>query len=343
MYKILVVLLLLPTCIFAQDKTVYDIPLPEELANLKQEGIQIYSTPHPNHPEFEDKDQESIVWKHSTIIKVDENITITETGAYLLNNGTWWKRESFNAKQSKEMFATKKLKLAAGDSLIYKKNWRYGQYTTSGWNFWYVKGINSKKEMVFAYHILETTGKMADGTEVLPLKMEGSELNWTGKASGESTYSLSGDIAKFSGRLVIKNGTPISTKIKVNVETMNHQDANLISHLKNKDFFDVNKHPLITFKSTEITATETEKEYRVKGQLCIIGNCQEETWTISMNDEEETYKVDFDIAVDRTRYGMNYKSSKSEEQSIADEIMCKGVFSFQKDYPGSMRWNSVEQ
>ncbi len=340
--KIFILLILvLPYYSIAQYEGIYNLPLPETFTNMKKK-VLIYSTPNPNYAAFETEEKQFIVWKHRTIIKATEDITIKETGAYLLRNGVWWKRASFNPKQTKEMFATKRLELAKGDSLVFEKNWRYGSYTQTGWNFWYVVATTASGEMIYGYDILETKGRFQDNTQVLPLKKKDSQLTWTGKA-GDSDYRLTGQITDFKGRIVVKEDVLMACSITLVMDSMTHEIPSLISHLKGKDFFSVKKYPESTFQSEKIEI-QSPNNYLVEGTLCLRGVCQKEAFNVALKITDKAYEAVFSASIDRTKYGMLFASSKEKKgkYSIADEIQFLGTFSFMKDYPGSMPWNQLK-
>ena len=192
MFRLILLFTLITSDCHAQYQDIYNLKLPNEFVK-KSSDLMIYSSPNPNYPERDQNNTQQVVWKHETIIKALENITIQETGAFLLYNGAWKKRVAFNKKQTKKYFNTNTLTLNKGDSIVFKENWRYDKYTSTGWNFWYVKATKPTGDTIYAYNILETKGAMADGTQVLLLKSKDSEVNWSGKAS-DSDYTLSGKI-----------------------------------------------------------------------------------------------------------------------------------------------------
>ncbi|MFK7798507.1 MAG: YceI family protein [Aureispira sp.] len=341
MKYLLILLLGLPFGVIAQYEGIYDLPLPEKFTDLKK-GIEIYSTPNPNYAEYEDANERAIVWKHATVIKATEAITIKETGAYLLHNGTWQLRASFNARKTKEMFDTKRLKLQQGDSVVFKENWRYGTVTQTGWNFWYVIGKTASGELYYGYEILETKGSLENGTQILPLKQKDSQLSWSGKA-GDSDYTLTGTLTDFTGRLVIQQDELEKCFLKINMDALQHEIPSLVNHLKNKDFFDVKQYPEASFQSTNIESIG-EHTYKVEGEFCLKGICNTEVFEIKLAVDEKAYTVQFEGAVDRTQYGVLYASSKQPDKqySIEDTIRFSGTFSFVKDYPGSMPWNTLK-
>lgn len=340
--KLFVLLILVfPYYSIAQYEGIDSLPLPSTFATMKKKAL-IYSSPNPNYAAFETEEKQYIVWKHRTVIKATEDVTIKETGAYLLRNGTWWQRAAFNPKQTKEMFATKSLKLETGDSLVFEKNWRYGSYTQTGWNFWYVIATTASGEAIYGYDILETKGRFEDNTQVLPLKKKDSKLTWTGKA-GDSDYGLTGTITDFGGRIIVKENVLIACSINLVMDSLEHEIPSLVKHLKDKEFFNVKKYPEATFQSEKIER-QSPNNYLVEGTLCLRGVCQKEQFSIELKITEKAYEAVFNAKIDRTKYGMLFASSKEKKgkYSIADEIQFLGTFSFMKDYPGSTPWSQLK-
>jgi polyisoprenoid-binding protein YceI len=336
----LILFLGLPTFTLAQYENIHKIPLPDEFSSAAN-AVEIYSTPNPNFAEYADEKKEEIVWKHSTIIKASEEMTITETGAFLLYNGTWQKRASFNKGQIKNMFATKTLDLKEGDSIVFKENWRYANLTETGWNFWYVKAKNKKGEELYGIDILETKGELADGTKILGLSSDSSIINWTGKA-GDSDYSLSGTIAEFDGKITVQKGILKDCSITIKTNSITHEMEALIGHLKSADFFDTETYPKAEFKTNSIQML-SDTTCQLKGDFTLRGITKEETINVKLQTTDKAYLMQYNLDIDRTKYGANYASSKApnENYKISDHFKLHGILYFQKDYPGSAPWNNV--
>ncbi len=254
--------------VLAQQEEVEAIPLPAELAGLPNE-LTIFSTPNPNFPEYIEKG-EKVAWKHSTTIKAEQSIRVVETGAYLLYYGSWWKRAAFNEEQTMDIFDTKSLELAPGDSIVYEKNWRVEPWTRSGWNFWYVKAVNPQGDTLMGYDILYTAGTLEDGTQVMPMLADDSNIKWTGKGDGD--YALTGTLNEFNGKIAYNDGILSDLNVSINMDSMSHEIPALIEHLKSKDFFHVSKYPGATFKAESMTLMENN-EWKIEGQLCMRGKC----------------------------------------------------------------------
>ncbi len=81
-----------------------------------------------------------------------------------------------------------------------------------------------------------------------------------------------GQFKTWSAKLAYDAANPAKSTIEVDVETasIDTRDAQRDGHLKSADFFESEKHPKMTFKSTKIEAAGTGK-YKVTGDLTIRG------------------------------------------------------------------------
>lgn len=323
--RYIILLSFLPTILFAQYEGVYDIPLPEEFNGMNQ-SITLYSSPNPDFPEYADETKNEIIWKHKTVIKANEKIKILETGAYLLNKGTWWRRAAFNKKQTKKMFAAKKMKLSEGDSVVFQENWRYGTYTQTGWNFWYVKGVNEKGEKVFGYEILETKGIMEDGTQLFPCMESESKL-----AIGNN------EINTLEGKITTKNEVIQSFRIKTN------NVSDLLGEYASENNFDLNK--LKEISRTEIIVINVseinEKSFLAKCDLLINGINEEYELEIEVEYSEKIISLNFIIEINPEKHQLFFKRKNTSKERNLQKIKIDFNLGFKKDYPGSMPWNDL--
>jgi polyisoprenoid-binding protein YceI len=62
-----------------------------------------------------------------------------------------------------------------------------------------------------------------------------------------------------------------SLEIEIDASTVDTKDATRDAHLKSPDFFDVEKYPTISFRSTAVRPGEGESEWKVDGGLTIRG------------------------------------------------------------------------
>ena len=88
--------------------------------------------------------------------------------------------------------------------------------------------------------------------------------------------NVRGEFTKLEGTVSYDPAKPEATRIEasVDVDSLNTRDAQRDGHLKSPDFFDAEKFPKITFKSTAVKAKSSE-ELAVTGDLTIHGVTKE--------------------------------------------------------------------
>jgi len=84
--------------------------------------------------------------------------------------------------------------------------------------------------------------------------------------------NVKGHFAKVSGTLTLNESDLANSHIEASIDasTIETRDAQRDAHLKSGDFFDVEKFPALSFKSTRITLVR-EGELAVEGDLTIHG------------------------------------------------------------------------
>jgi polyisoprenoid-binding protein YceI len=84
--------------------------------------------------------------------------------------------------------------------------------------------------------------------------------------------NVKGSFSGLNGTLTENPSDPSlsSAQTSIDVSTVNTGDAQRDAHLKSADFFDVEKYPQMTFKSTRVER-KGEAEYRVTGDLTLRG------------------------------------------------------------------------
>jgi polyisoprenoid-binding protein YceI len=111
----------------------------------------------------------------------------------------------------------------------------------------------------------------------------------------------------------------------VPVDGIRVQDENLTAHLQSPEFFDLERTPQITFRSSEIA--RSGDEVAIKGDLTIRGVAQpvEARGTITDPTEDAHGQVRFGLrletVVDRTGFGLNWNNPlPSGEPALANEV-----------------------
>jgi polyisoprenoid-binding protein YceI len=85
--------------------------------------------------------------------------------------------------------------------------------------------------------------------------------------------NVRGEFSKISGKVVLdeKNLAKSSIEASIDATSVTTRVAARDGHLKSEDFFWVEKHPNITFKSTKVAAGKGKDQYVVTGDLTIRG------------------------------------------------------------------------
>lgn len=93
--------------------------------------------------------------------------------------------------------------------------------------------------------------------------------------------NVKGQFTNVSGELVLDEGDITKSRVdaSVEVESIQTRDAQRDAHLKSADFFDAEKYPKLTFRSTRISRS-SEDELKVTGDLTIHGVTRETTFQV---------------------------------------------------------------
>ncbi|RAU82351.1 YceI family protein [Pontibacter arcticus] len=155
-----------------------------------------------------------------------------------------------------------------------------------------------------------------------------SDVKWHAK---KVTGEHMGNISLKSGELdvagnKVKGGSFVIDMSSITCTDIKDAEYNgkLIGHLKNDDFFSVDKHPTATFKITSLKpiakAAAGKPNHTVTGDLTIKGITKPVTFpaTITVNNGVATAKAD--VVIDRTKYDIKY-ASKSFFDSIGDKAI----------------------
>jgi polyisoprenoid-binding protein YceI len=92
---------------------------------------------------------------------------------------------------------------------------------------------------------------------------------------------VKGQFTGVSGVLTLDENDPTHSRVEVSIDaaTINTREAQRDGHLKSADFFDVEKFPTLTFKSSSIKRTG-EGELAVSGDLTIHGVTRPVTFAV---------------------------------------------------------------
>lgn len=152
--------------------------------------------------------------------------------------------------------------------------------------------------------------KGADATYTVD--SQASHLVWTGK---KVTGSHTGNIPLSTGSLVVSNSKFKSGAFEVDIASLTVTDitdkdgnAKLVGHLKAEDFFGTDKFPKAKFITSSVTPKGGEN-YEVTGKLTIKGITNEVKFPAVIKVEKNKVTAQAKIVVDRTKYGIKFRST----------------------------------
>ena len=157
---------------------------------------------------------------------------------------------------------------------------------------------------------------------------EASVVNWKGfKPAGEHY----GTLALKDGYFQVKEGSVQAGEFQLDMNSIKNLDipadseynAKLVGHLKNDDFFGVDKYPVATFKINKVTTKNGKST--VEGDLTIKEKTNPVTFEaeVEITDDVVTLKSET-FKIDRSKWDIKFKStsffSDLGDNFIYDEI-----------------------
>lgn len=153
-----------------------------------------------------------------------------------------------------------------------------------------------------------------------------SVVTWKG-AMLVGTNSHTGFVKIAEGVLLIDNNRLAGGAAIVDMNTIEDEthssDNNLIRHLKDPDFFDVEKFPTSTIAITGVESVN-DIDKRVTGNLTIKGITHPVTFPAKVHVMNGIAKMDGKLGIDRTLWRIYYKSGKFYDL-VADETMSDSI------------------
>lgn len=139
---------------------------------------------------------------------------------------------------------------------------------------------------------------------------------------------VSGRFDDFSGTISIVPGKPAASSVEFAIKTASINTANPArdNHLKSADFFDAEKNPEITFKSTKIVPVDADT-FNVTGVFTMHGTARELTIPVdfggTVTDQRGTEKAGFSLTtkLNRKDYGIVWNQTlDSGGMMLGDEV-----------------------
>ncbi|MBL7828481.1 MAG: YceI family protein [Saprospiraceae bacterium] len=143
------------------------------------------------------------------------------------------------------------------------------------------------------------------------------EVRWIGKKALGSSHQ--GTIQVEAGELVISNSNLVSGKITIDMNSLavtDIQDAgerrDLESHLKDADFFEVEKFPKAEFVFDQVVTGGNNPNFNAiaSGQLTMKGKVNRVNIPVKLDIDQASLKAESaSFLIDRTKWGVNFRSS----------------------------------
>lgn len=167
------------------------------------------------------------------------------------------------------------------------------------------------------------------------IDLEKSQIEWTGK---KIAGSHNGTISLISGNLEIENNDIIRGEFVINMNSIictdiesKESNLRLVNHLKNDDFFSVEKFPtskIVINKAEKLKENKEGWTHNIYADLTIKGITKEIVFKSKMKtDSKDKRSVYAEIIVDRSQYDVRYGSttffSNLANKAIDNEMFFK--------------------
>ncbi len=154
-----------------------------------------------------------------------------------------------------------------------------------------------------------------------------SVINWSGSKTLIVNYVDKGTLKVKSGKVVLKDGAPVSGEIVIDMNTIHtlstgkgSGESAMENHLKSADFFDVAKYPEAKFVAKSGKQTG-DNAFDLVGDLTIKGITKEVTIPVTVaNLSKDGATVNGKITLDRTLWDIRYGSGKFFK-SLGDNVI----------------------
>lgn len=303
-------------------------PLPDRFANLG-EALVVNHFPSPVYASRDaDEKKYTYFWKHTTsVMSPNSDIQVTNCGAYIYYGNQWNERVTFSAKEFAKMFGCSDAKMKQGQPYTFANNWRHENELSGGWAMWWFMGKNDKGETVYGLGKLETVGSLqpepaAAGTYAID--RDASSLKWTGHAE-TGTYAPVGTLRPASASLSTSAGKVTMAKLRIDMRSLTGEEASLVEHIRNSDFFDVEKFPAADFEL--IGELQVGKENQAaNGKFRVCGIEVEWPFTASVRQEGGKLIVSGQLQLDRSSFGITKNSVKHSKTAFNTDHAISDLF-----------------
>ena len=162
-----------------------------------------------------------------------------------------------------------------------------------------------RKGMAFVFSVLFVTYAVAQNT-FTPIDA-GSKVHFTIKNFAIKT---GGDFSGLRGSINFAPTKPSASSFVVTIDaaTIDTESEMRDEHLKEEEYFDVLKYPIISFKSTRVTPSSNAGRYYMFGELTIKGVTRPVEFGFSATPKDGGYLFDGEFKINRLDFKVGEKS-----------------------------------
>ena len=138
-----------------------------------------------------------------------------------------------------------------------------------------------------------------------------STVIWTGS---KPTGSHTGNVTLKDGHLLFDHGNLVGGEFIIDMTSITCTDIEsekknkyLVDHLKDEDFFDVNQFPEAKLVVNRVKNLQGS-QFEMKGNMTIKGITKPVTFNADIKINRNSYTAIAKIVIDRTKWGVEYKS-----------------------------------
>lgn len=165
-----------------------------------------------------------------------------------------------------------------------------------------------------------------DNEKYVRIDTKQSVISWKG-SSLNGLNSQTGYVYPSKGELMIENGQLMGGAVEIDMNTIedkNHRrDNKLVDHLKDPDFFEVEKFPFSILSITKVKSI-TSEDKQIIGNLTIKGITHPITFPAKLEVKAGIVRAKGELVIDRTKWDVRYKSAKFytllANQTMSDSI-----------------------
>lgn len=180
-------------------------------------------------------------------------------------------------------------------------------------------GCSNPADNVTEAQVSEPSGETHASAEGKTYKVTpASTISFVGS---KVTGSHDGGFEKFSGEFVLVDGTPEGSHgtIEIDMNSTWSDNDRLTGHLKNADFFNVEKFPTSTFKAT--TIEKADDGYTVTGDLTLHGVTKTISFPAQVEVVNDLIKLNAEFYIKRFDFEIKYPGKADD--LIRDEVVIK--------------------